>query len=94
MKLRHLLLALPLVAGFPIAVAVTASAQGVQIQTVMLGGNEVSPTGAASAGDPDGYGVFTATFPNHDYNLLWVCCRQDRRSKRGPYSCKHSRLQW
>lgn len=60
MKLRHLLLALPLVAGFPIADAVTASAQGVQLVAYLYGGNEVSGAGQAAAGDPDGNGVFSA----------------------------------
>lgn len=39
----------------------TAAAQGVQHFAVMNGGNEVSATGAAAAGDPDGSGAASIT---------------------------------
>jgi hypothetical protein len=46
-------------AGLLIFGAPAASAQGVQLFAVLSGGNEVSPTGQAAAGDPDGYGAAT-----------------------------------
>lgn len=36
-------------------------AQGLALFAVLVGGNEVSATGAANAGDQDGFGTFTMT---------------------------------
>lgn len=46
--------------------AQTASAQGVQLFAVLLGGNEVSTGGEAGAGDPDGYGSAYVTFAGNE----------------------------
>lgn len=43
-------------------VPATAAAQGVQLFAVLLGGNEVSTTGGAGAGDPNGNGTASVLF--------------------------------
>jgi hypothetical protein len=56
MKLRHALLALPLVAGLSALGATAAGAQGLQLFAVLLGGSETP------LGDADGYGAASVTF--------------------------------
>jgi hypothetical protein len=46
-------------AGLLVLGAAAASAQDAQLFAVLSGGNEVSPTGQAAAGDPDGTGSAT-----------------------------------
>jgi hypothetical protein len=46
--------------------ASSASAQGIQLFAVLLGGNEVGPTGQAAAGDPDGSGAAAVILVEED----------------------------
>jgi hypothetical protein len=43
-----------------------------QLSTVLLGGNEVSDTGAANAGDPDGSGTATVLIRDIDATLCYA----------------------
>jgi len=75
MKLRHLLLALPLAAGLSMGGAVIATAQGVQAFAVLLGGNEPPSPGT----DLDGYGAAALTF--HNPSTICVVYVVDRIGK-------------
>ena len=57
MTAHRVLATLAALGGLLVLGASAASAQGIQLFAVLLGGNEVSPTGQALAGDPDGYGA-------------------------------------
>jgi hypothetical protein len=61
MNLRNKLLALATFIGVAFA-ASAASAQGMHFFAVLNGGNEVSPGGAANAGDPNGFGTAHVMF--------------------------------
>lgn len=61
MNLRNRLLALATFIGVAFG-ASAASAQGMHFFAVLNGGNEVSPGGAANAGDPDGIGTAHVMF--------------------------------
>ena len=50
------------VAGLSVLGSLGASAQGVQHFSVLSGGNEVSATGQAAAGDADGHGAASVIF--------------------------------
>ena len=71
MKLRYSLLAMPLAAGLLMFGATGVVAQGLEMFAALFGGNEISPTGQANAGDPDGYGGAVVTF--HTTSPLKVC---------------------
>jgi len=62
MTVRCSFLTLPLVAGVIAFGSTAAMAQGLQLYAGLYGGNEISPTGQAGAGDPDGYGAAAVTF--------------------------------
>jgi hypothetical protein len=57
MTAHRVLATLAALAGLLVFGASAASAQGIQLFAVLLGGNEVGPTGQAAAGDPDGSGT-------------------------------------
>ena len=57
MTAHRILATLAALAGLSVFGASAASAQGVQLFAVLSGGNEVSPTGQAAAGDLDGSGA-------------------------------------
>ena len=46
--------------------ASSASAQGIQLFAVLLGGNEVGPTGQAAAGESDGSGAAAVILVEED----------------------------
>jgi hypothetical protein len=54
MTARRALATLAALVGLLVFGATAASAQDIHLFAVLLGGNEVSPTGQAAAGDPDG----------------------------------------
>jgi hypothetical protein len=62
MRIPTLLVATTLMLG----AAPAASAQGLQFFAVLLGGNEVSSTGDADAGDQNGYGSAYVTFAGNE----------------------------
>ena len=61
MSIRHTLLVLAAFAAVML-IAPVASAQGVEHFAVLNGGNEVSVSGEAAAGDPNGFGAATVVF--------------------------------
>jgi hypothetical protein len=61
MNMHAVLLTSAMLAGLSVLGATGAAAQGVQHFAVLNGGNEVSPTGDAAAGDPDGSGAAAVT---------------------------------
>jgi hypothetical protein len=58
---KNLLLSAVLL-GLAVFGSSAASAQGVQLFAVLNGGNQLSPTLQAGAGDPNGYGAAAITF--------------------------------
>jgi hypothetical protein len=61
MKARHVMFALAMLAGLVLG-QTSASAQGMHFFAVLNGGNEISPAGAANAGDPNGFGTAHVMF--------------------------------
>lgn len=52
--------------SFEPAAAITGAAGRAPLFGVLVGGNEVTPTGAANGGDPDGYGSATVSIVGRD----------------------------
>ena len=73
MYARRLLLSAVIFAGVMTMGHSDAFAQGSPLFAVLNGGNEVSPTGQARAGDLDSYGSATITFSNITPTSATLC---------------------
>jgi hypothetical protein len=62
MSARHIPLVSAMLAGLSLSAASGAAAQGIQLFAVLNGGNEVTNTGQAAVGDPDGSGAASVIF--------------------------------
>lgn len=60
---QRVLLSLAAISSLSAYGSSTASAQGVEFFAVLSGGNEVSDTGRAAVGDPNGFGTASVIFP-------------------------------
>lgn len=73
MHIRRFLLAAVVFAGIMTVSYSSAFAQGSPLFAVLNGGNEISPAGAARAGDLDGFGSATVTFSNITSTSVTLC---------------------
>lgn len=73
MHVRRFFLSAVVVAGLMTVSSSSAFAQGSPLFAVLNGGNEVSPTGRARAGDLDGFGSATVTFSNFTPTSVTLC---------------------